>query len=243
MDDPLTSEQPEEARRAEPARVPWRPIESLPIAVVALAVTALLTAAIPPDGAGFLVVALAFEAALLSGPLLWIRLRYPGAMPALRAIGPRPWKDLAIGFAAGLGLFAFTVIVVAPIVFGLLSLLSGEPVIPPEQPVLPEDPALVHLVLGGIVAIVAAPVGEEVFFRGFLHRALRPGLRFWPAALISGAAFAIFHGLVLLMPLFLVVGIGLAWIYERRGSLIASIAAHAAFNVVGYTFIIRNLER
>jgi membrane protease YdiL (CAAX protease family) len=34
------------------------------------------------------------------------------------------------------------------------------------------------------------------------------------------------------------VGIGLAYIYERRGSLLASIAAHSAFNMVGYTLIV-----
>ena len=33
-------------------------------------------------------------------------------------------------------------------------------------------------------------------------------------------------------------GIGLAWIYERRGSLVAPMAAHVAFNVVGLVVIL-----
>jgi membrane protease YdiL (CAAX protease family) len=33
-------------------------------------------------------------------------------------------------------------------------------------------------------------------------------------------------------------GIGLAWIYERRGTILASMAAHVAFNVVGLVVIL-----
>jgi len=33
-------------------------------------------------------------------------------------------------------------------------------------------------------------------------------------------------------------GLGLAWIYERRGTIVASTAAHMAFNIVGLVLII-----
>jgi membrane protease YdiL (CAAX protease family) len=33
-------------------------------------------------------------------------------------------------------------------------------------------------------------------------------------------------------------GIGLAWIYERRGTIVASMAAHMAFNVIGVVTIL-----
>jgi membrane protease YdiL (CAAX protease family) len=33
-------------------------------------------------------------------------------------------------------------------------------------------------------------------------------------------------------------GLGLALIYERRGNLLAPIAAHAAFNLVGLAFVL-----
>ena len=36
----------------------------------------------------------------------------------------------------------------------------------------------------------------------------------------------------------MVVGIGLALVYEHRQSLLASMAAHATFNLVGYVFIV-----
>jgi membrane protease YdiL (CAAX protease family) len=48
----------------------------------------------------------------------------------------------------------------------------------------------------------------------------------------------VFHVIPLLIPLMIFVGFGLAYIYERRGSLFASIAAHSTFNVIGYTLIV-----
>jgi membrane protease YdiL (CAAX protease family) len=33
-------------------------------------------------------------------------------------------------------------------------------------------------------------------------------------------------------------GLGLAWVYERRGTIVASIAAHIAFNVIGVVAIL-----
>jgi membrane protease YdiL (CAAX protease family) len=34
-----------------------------------------------------------------------------------------------------------------------------------------------------------------------------------------------------------VVGVGLAFVYERRGSLLASMTAHATFNLFGFLLI------
>jgi membrane protease YdiL (CAAX protease family) len=58
------------------------------------------------------------------------------------------------------------------------------------------------------------------------------GLVHWdPRALVQTNLF-----LVLTMVL---VGTGLAFIYERRGALLASISAHATFNIIGLVFILR----
>jgi membrane protease YdiL (CAAX protease family) len=51
-------------------------------------------------------------------------------------------------------------------------------------------------------------------------------------------AFAVLHGDPVLILVMVFVGIALAWIYERRGSLLAPIAAHAMFNVIGYTALL-----
>jgi uncharacterized protein len=89
-----------------------------------------------------------------------------------------------------------------------------------------------------VAVIVAAPLGEELFFRGFLFGSLRTRLPFLPAAAISGLVFGLFHVQPLLVAVMVFVGIALAFLYERRRSMAACIAAHAIFNLIGYTLIV-----
>jgi membrane protease YdiL (CAAX protease family) len=43
---------------------------------------------------------------------------------------------------------------------------------------------------------------------------------------------------VLLQSIMVFTGLALAWVYERRGTIVASIAAHMVFNIIGITFIL-----
>jgi membrane protease YdiL (CAAX protease family) len=90
----------------------------------------------------------------------------------------------------------------------------------------------------GPIVIVAAPLGEETLFRGFLYQGLRTRLSVWPAALASGLIFGLVHGYWQLIPALFVVGAGLALVYERRDSLLASMTAHATFNLFGFLLIV-----
>jgi membrane protease YdiL (CAAX protease family) len=74
------------------------------------------------------------------------------------------------------------------------------------------------------------PVVEETLFRGVLYGALRRHWPFAPAALASGAVFAVGHlSLAGAIP-YLLLGLLFAYLYERSGSLVAPWAAHGAFN-------------
>jgi uncharacterized protein len=221
---------------------PWHPLDAVPVGIAAFLATAvmgsLLFAVLEP-GLALVLAGLSLQVALVVSTVLWIRFRHRDGLTDLRLSAPDPRAALARGFVAGLAIYALTVFVIAPLFYALISLITGELVDPPQQQVLPEDPETFHIVLGGLVAVLAAPIGEEIFFRGLLHTALRARMRFWAAGSISAAVFAVFHVIPLLMPLFFVVGLGLAWLYERRGTLLAPIAAHAAFNVVGFVMLVR----
>jgi membrane protease YdiL (CAAX protease family) len=79
--------------------------------------------------------------------------------------------------------------------------------------------------------VVAAPVLEEIGFRGLVYGTLRTRLGVWPAALVSAAVFAALHPYSLAGCLSLFVGaVASALVYERTRSLVPSIAAHAANN-------------
>jgi membrane protease YdiL (CAAX protease family) len=80
-------------------------------------------------------------------------------------------------------------------------------------------------------AVVVAPVVEEVAFRGLLYATLRRRLGAVAAAAISAGLFAAAHGYgaIGLVTVF-ASGMLWAWAYERTGSLLPGIAAHAVNN-------------
>jgi len=81
--------------------------------------------------------------------------------------------------------------------------------------------------------VILAPIFEELAFRGLLFAMLRRRFTFFPAALLSATIFALAHGYSLLG--FISVlwsGFLWAWIYDRTGSLIPGMVAHAVNNLL-----------
>jgi len=80
---------------------------------------------------------------------------------------------------------------------------------------------------------VIAPVSEELYFRGLLHRFLQPHLRFWPRVLVSSTLFSLAHfdsiGVVVSSFIMAVV---IAIAYERSKSLWLPIAIHITTNSI-----------
>ena len=90
------------------------------------------------------------------------------------------------------------------------------------------------LILAGVVL---APVGEEVLFRGLVFGWLRARWGPWCAAIASSLLFAGVHfAMTPLLPLF-VVGMALAYVYARTGSLYFPVLFHALFNGVTFACI------
>lgn len=77
-----------------------------------------------------------------------------------------------------------------------------------------------------------APVAEEIFFRGFLYGGLRARIGVIGAMIASTLFFTALHFSVdVFIPIF-VLGLFLAWLYEKTGSLYPGIILHAANNGV-----------
>src|ERR1051325_2429479 len=79
-------------------------------------------------------------------------------------------------------------------------------------------------------AVLAAPLGEELFFRGLVLRGFLSRYSIAKAVWASAVLFAIFHlnrwQAVVALPL----GLAFAWLFLRTGSLIPGIIAHATVN-------------
>ncbi|MGH2975711.1 MAG: lysostaphin resistance A-like protein [Solirubrobacterales bacterium] len=146
-----------------------------------------------------------------------------GATPrqALSQLGVRRFRPPAIGwmFAAIGAYLAFAIAYTAAF---------GEP----HQKDIAEDFGTVPIQV--LLIVVAAPLGEEVCFRGFLFGGLRERLPRLAAALISALIFGGLHattGLSAVPPL-IFFGFVLALLYERTGSIVPGILLHMLNNSV-----------
>ena len=79
-------------------------------------------------------------------------------------------------------------------------------------------------------AAIVAPIAEEVIFRGYLYPVAKKYSGPWVGMLFSSLVFAAGHGNVpLMLPLFLL-GMIMAYSYEKTGSILAPISIHFCFN-------------
>lgn len=83
-----------------------------------------------------------------------------------------------------------------------------------------------------------APVVEEIVFRGCLHSRLRRTMKPLTAAIISAFIFGIAHGHIISTTYAFILGLVLAYLYEKYNSVLVSIMFHMAFNASNYIPII-----
>ena len=136
----------------------------------------------------------------------------------------------AWGFRRPTKAYFWTIPVALAVVY-VVSILHDLVVQPKAQDIIGEFPHTpAGVVLFVILAVIAAPLFEEIFFRGFLFRGFASSWG-WPAGLlVSAGVFGIAHAqLDVFVPLF-TLGLMLAWVYKRTGSLWTSISLHALFN-------------
>jgi membrane protease YdiL (CAAX protease family) len=173
---------------------------------------------------GALVILVSTPAALLL--VSWLFVARPNALAALPSFpGRDPAGALLAG--AGWGVLAWIGSSALIVIVGWLLEQIG---LPPEPATAERAIEIVNPALVILAVVILAPIAEEVFFRGVVFNAwLREGGRRY-AYIGSAALFAIIHlSLVSLLPIF-ALGLALAWVYERTGSLLAPMAMHATVN-------------
>ncbi len=93
-------------------------------------------------------------------------------------------------------------------------------------------------ILTALVTIIG-PIAEELFFRGFAYPVFRKKIGVRNAILVVSFIFAMLHmNIVSFFPI-LALGILLAYLYEKTGSIIPSIAVHIIHNsaVIFFVFL------
>jgi membrane protease YdiL (CAAX protease family) len=174
------------------------------------------------------VIAFATAGFLVSAVTLFVfwRVKVPNVLHAVglrrhRGEGKPSWLAAPMGLAAGA-----TAAVVAA---AYLIALSRAPVL--QQLRDATDSPMPRIERGALVlvAVIAAPLFEELIFRGLIFKALRRTWSPWASILASAAIFAICHPPLAVVPVF-GLGVAAAWVFERTRHIAAPIAAHMAYN-------------
>lgn len=158
--------------------------------------------------------------------------------------GVKFWQDLKvglIGYVAILPVFLLALSIVVVVAY----LFSYEPPPHPLVEIFLEEekrsPAIVAYSI--FLGTVAGPFFEEIFFRGFCYPAFKKRWGVFWGMVLSATLFALIHqNTFAFWPIF-VLGVGLAYLYEKRGTLVPSIALHIVHNsiFIAYFFLAKEV--
>lgn len=136
------------------------------------------------------------------------------------------------GIPAGMGVQVVISLVTLPLIVWLF------PDGPPEQGVAEiagQSKTVVDQLAVFIAVAVAAPIVEEVIFRGMLLSVLARKMPAWAAIVVSAAVFGAVHlfdpNAIAVVPGLFLVGVVLAWAAIRTGDLSLPIALHSGINL------------
>lgn len=179
--------------------------------------------------------------AMVHIPIAAVVLYLAATRGGLRELGllPRtPWRDILHG--AGVALVAMGLVVGAQAAGMAAAMLFQQ-----EQPVTghqmltalrsTDDP--LPRVLFILSAVVAAPILEEIIFRGLIQTCLLHMLgpaRRWAVVLVASLIFTVVHVdavWAFALPGIFVLSVVMGAAYERTGSLLVPMAIHFAFNL------------
>lgn len=154
------------------------------------------------------------------------------------------FREVGAGFLGYLGVLPLFMIVLM-VLLAAANFYHYEPPAHPLVNIFLEEekraPFLMGLSL--LLGTVVGPFFEEIFFRGFCYPVLRNRWGKSWGMVLSAAFFAgIHHSGFVFWPVF-VLGIALAYLYEERRSLVASITLHITHNsiLLGYFFLVKQI--
>jgi membrane protease YdiL (CAAX protease family) len=223
------------ARSAAPRRrfARWRPRTALAVVIVGLVVSQLvaLGLAAVAGGDGGLDWVAASGVLLADAVLLAIVLVY--ARRGAERLGPATFglRRTAFWPAVGWMLLAYFVVSIFNAIWLLVVGTGGAS----RGDAAGGSPSLAAAVLVVLGVTVAAPVVEEIVFRGYLFPALARWRGPWIGALAGAAVFGAAHCLVYppqLLPMMAIFGFAACMLFWFTGSLLPGIALHAMNNAL-----------
>lgn len=151
------------------------------------------------------------------------------------------WRALGFrSFDVRRGLLSAVLVVLAGLLIGflydllLVSLGVDAPSAVPSE-FTASGPAFAMV---AVLAVFVAPLAEETFFRGFMFAGIAKRLGYVWGIVLSALLFSLAHMEVLALPPIFILGLLLAWLYVRTGSIWPCIVAHFGYNSIALLFMI-----
>ncbi|MFA5336145.1 MAG: type II CAAX endopeptidase family protein [Candidatus Omnitrophota bacterium] len=168
--------------------------------------------------------------------LYFVLRKFKGRCADLGLAAKNIFRDIKIGLGGYLMLIPLLAVIM---IFVLLALriFNYEPNETKALEILYETnrPKLL-LVLTGLVTLLG-PVMEELFFRGFAYPVVKKKIGARNAIILVSLVFSMLHlNIVSFFPIF-ALGMLLAYLYEKTGSLIPCIAVHVVHNTAVVFFV------
>ncbi len=118
--------------------------------------------------------------------------------------------------------------------------------VPEKQPVVElflKEKNATFLFYTSIFAAIFGPMIEELFFRGFMYNAFKKRVGIFWAMFITAATFAFLHAHAVGFLPIMILGMLLAYLYEKTGTLVSSMTVHIIHNLsmVFLVFLVKQL--
>ena len=195
---------------------PFTPQEDLTIAIIQFVITG------------------ALEAIFLIAPLYYARKRAGAHAPA--ALGLRPFHA---GMAIGLLILSAVGVYIGSTLYDAIAHLLRITIQTNVDPLISElhqAPLVVYASL--LVAVLIAPICEELFFRGFLLQGLRQSMPAWAAIGVSSLIFATAHLSLGSFPILLVLAIFLGILRVATRSIWPGVILHTFNNLLSLLYVL-----
>jgi uncharacterized protein len=172
--------------------------------------------------------------------LYFVVVKYKQRITALGISLKNIMKNLWIALSGYIAFLPILAIIFSSVIFAAKA-LNYTPAPEPIYELVFKEQRPVLLTIISVMVVFFGPVIEEIFFRGFLYSALKKSLNMTKAMVISAFIFSLLHTNVLGFAPIMALGVFLAYLREKTGSLIPSIVVHIIHNtaLTGVMFLIR----
>ncbi|MGI9952422.1 type II CAAX endopeptidase family protein [Moorellaceae bacterium AZ2] len=185
----------------------------------------------------FLLAGLVQAAAVLGGLHYVVRVKYGGSLAQLGLRGHSLGRAFFLGIGGGTLLFILVILAGA-----LLQNFLPDPAPQPFAELVRRARSFRDLLVPLFLGAFLAPLTEEFYFRGFLYPILKARYGLLAGQVLSSLFFALLHfDWLRFLPLAMG-GWGLAYLYERSGSLITPVVAHGTWNTIMILLIYLSLR-